>query len=337
MEHSAPVSPAERRARRRRALRDAAWQAATLLALAALGWWLWRNAADNIAARQIRSGFAFLGLPVGFEIGESLIAFSPADSYARAFAVGLGNTLRVSVLGILLTTVLGLAVGTGQLASHYLVRKLCTGYVELVRNTPLVLQLFVWYIVATELLPPAMAALQPVPGVFLSNSGLQFPLPAWGAQGFAWDVPQPGRFAIAGGGTVSPEFLALLAGLTVYTASYVAEIVRAGILAVPRGQVDAALGLGMTRWQALARVQLPQARRVIIPALTSQYLNLTKNSSLAVAVGYPDLVSIANTSINQTGQAVECILVIMAVYLALSLATSLVMNLYNRRATMPGH
>jgi general L-amino acid transport system permease protein len=195
--------------------------------------------------------------------------------------------------------------------------------VEFVRNVPLLVQLFFWYALITEALPGPRAAFQPLPGVFLSNRGIFFPLPG--------SVPELSGFNFAGGAALSPEFAALLIGLSTYTAAFIAEIVRAGILAIERGQLDAAYALGLTRWQVTRLVVLPQALRVIVPPLTSQYLNLTKNSSLAVAIGYPDLVSIANTTINQTGQAIEGVAIIMAVYLTVSLSISASMNWYNAR------
>jgi general L-amino acid transport system permease protein len=366
------------------------YQALALALLVAAGAFLWHNTAENLAARQIRSGFGFLEQPAGFDIGEALIAFTPRDSYLRAFAVGVGNTLRVAVLGIVLATVLGTAVGVGRLSRNVLLRGVCTAYVELMRNVPLIIQLFAWYLVVTELLPAATEPLALGAHVYLSKSGLQFPLPAWEV-GWAWalagipagvalawayrrwavrrhartgiapptfwptaalvlgvpalgwlaggaptalEVPEIGTFDISGGAAATPEFLALLTGLTTFTAAYVAEIVRSGVLAVPHGQTEAAGALGLSRVQTLRLVLLPQALRVIVPPVTSQYLNLTKNSSLAVAIGYPDVVSIANTAINQNGQALECVALIMTVYLTINLATALAMNAYNRRVAI---
>jgi len=361
--------------------------AVVLIALA-LGY-LMHNTLENMRVRGIKSGYDFITQTAGFAIGESVIPFDSGESYGKAFVVGLSNTLRVAVVGIVLATLLGAVVGIARLSRNLLVRSLATVYVELLRNVPLLLQLFIWYFVLTELLPPLEEALHGG-GLFFSKNGLQFPIPHWepghagtlaglaaGAVG-AWlwrmqarrrfeatghsppvwlpglalllgggvlgwlaggspaglDIPEKTEISVVGGGAVTPEFLTVLIGLTTYTAAYIAEVVRAGIQSVPYGQHEAAAALGLSRTQELRLVQLPQALRVIIPPLTSQYLNLTKNSSLAVAVGYPDLVSIANTSLNQTGRAIECIAIVMACYLTLSLATSAFMNWYNRRAAI---
>jgi len=237
--------------------------------------------------------------------------------------VGIGNTLRVAAVGIVAATLLGAAVGLFRLSKNFLLRTLAAWYVEFIRNSPLLVQLFFWYAVITEALPMPREALQPLPGVFLTNRGIYFPAPG--------SVPVLESFNFAGGFVLTPEFTALLLGLTVYTAAFIAEIVRAGVLAVSLGQWDAAFAIGLTRGQALRRVVVPQALRVMVPPMGSQYLNITKNSSLAVAIGYPDLVSIANTAINQTGQAIEGVAIIMAVYLTISLSISAFMNWYNAR------
>jgi len=295
--------------------------------VAALGWFLISNTAANLEARRIASGYGFLSREAGFEIGESFfLRYSAADSYARALVVGIVNTLVVAAIGIGLATVLGGAIGLARLARNALLRTLAAAYVEFVRNVPLLVQLFFWYAVITEALPGPREALSPLPGVFLTNRGLFFPVPG--------SVPELSGFNFVGGTALSPEFAALLMGLTTYTAAFIAEIVRAGILAIERGQLDAAYALGLSRWQVTRLVVLPQALRVIVPPLTSQYLNLTKNSSLAVAIGYPDLVSIANTTINQTGQAIEGVVIIMAVYLTVSLSISAFMNSYNARVAL---
>ena len=237
---------------------------------------------------------------------------------------------------------LGTLLGVGRFSRSILVRGLCSAYVEVFRNIPLLLQLLMWYLLFTELLPGIDAAWQVGP-FFLSKGGLNFPIPAvslWeglsGSAPWQMDWPSKGEFAIEHGGALTPEFLALLVGLTVYTAAFVAEVVRAAIQSVAKGQQEAAAALGLSHLLSLRLVVLPQALRAVIPPLTNQYLNLTKNSSLAVAIGYPDLLSIANTAINQTGRALECISVVMAVYLCTSLATSLLMNHYNRRAALKG-
>jgi general L-amino acid transport system permease protein len=205
--------------------------------------------------------------------------------------------------------------------------------VEFFRNVPVLLQLLMWYLLFTEVLPDALEPWR-WGSVFLSKGGLSYPYPVWSDGAVLWDVPFLGEFAVEGGAALTPEFMALLLGLTVYTSAFVAEVVRAGIASVPAGQIEAAQALGLSPGLQMRLVTLPQALRVIIPPLTNQYLNLTKNSSLAVAIGYPDVVSIANTSINQTGRAVECIALIMLVYLATSLGTSLCMNAYNARAAL---
>lgn len=365
------------------------YQVVVVALVVALGWYLVHNTLTNLAARGIATGLDFLGREAGFDIGESPIPYSAADSYAHALLVGLLNTLEIAVLGILIASLIGLVVGIGRLSGNWLVARLATLYVEGVRNVPLLLQLFVWYGLVTSL-PGPRQALNPVPGVFLSNRGLKVPVPEahglypwlllallvglglawavkrwavarhlrtgkpfpWGITGTALvlglpgllflaagapltlDMPQLRGFNFAGGGTLSPEFAALLAGLSVYTASFIAEIVRSGILAVPSGQTEAAMSLGLSRGKTLRLIVLPQALRVIVPPLTSQYLNLTKNSSLAVAIGYPDLVSVANTTINQTGHAVEGVGVVMTVFLTISLGLSLLMNWYNAKVAL---
>lgn len=271
-----------------------------------------------------------------------------------------------------------------------MLRSLCGAYVEFFRNVPLLLQLFIWYFILTETLPTIEEALKPLPGVFFSKNGLQFPIPLWaeghaltlagmflglvlavwwgrqvrrhfeasgqlrpvalpalallaglgllgwllGGSPAALDIPESTELNVVGGGSLTPEYMTVLMGLTIYTAAYIAEIVRGGIQAVPFGQHEASSALGLSRGMEVRLVLLPQALRVIIPPVTSQYLNLTKNSSLAVAVGYPDLVSISTTSLNQTGRAIECIAIIMACYLTLSLLTSWFMNAYNRRSLL---
>jgi len=221
--------------------------------------------------------------------------------------------------------VLGTLIGLARLARNALLRALAAAYVEFLRNVPLLVQLFFWYALITEVLPHPRAALEPVPGLFLTNRGIFLPLGS---------VPRLEGFNFSGGVALTPEFAALLFGLIVYTAAFIAEIVRAGVLSIERGQIDAAYALGLRRGQTTRLVVLPQALRVIVPPLTSQYLNLTKNSSLAVAIGFPDLVSIANTTINQTGQAIEGVAIIMAVYLTVSLAISALMNWYNTRVRL---
>ena len=375
-----------------RRVRAILYQLLVLGGVVLLGAYLVGNTLDNLERRNIATGFDFLGREAGFDISETLIDYSPADTYFRALLVGLLNTLLVSALGVVLATILGTIAGIARLSRNWLVARLATVYVETLRNVPVLLQLFFWYSLITEALPSPRQALNPLPGVFLSNRGMRVPVPvadpayvyagvglllgiagAWlftlwakrvqdrtgqilprgwvgaglilglplagyliGGAPTAMDVPALQGFNFTGGVAITPEFAALLVGLVVYTGSYIAEIVRGGILAVSHGQTEAGLALGLHRGAVLRLIVLPQALRVIIPPLTSQYLNLTKNSSLAVAIGFPDLVSAANTSINQTGQAVEGIAIIMAVYLTVSLSISAVMNWYNRRIALQG-
>jgi general L-amino acid transport system permease protein len=360
-----------------------------MAAIAAVVWFLAHNTLTNMRVRGIQSGFDFLSQAAGFDIGESLFPFDSAQPYWQAFLVGVSNTLRVAVLGIILATLLGTLLGVGRFSRNALVRGLCLSYVEFFRNIPVLLQLLMWYVILTEVLPAAADAWT-VGSFFLSKGGLNYPIPVWGT-GQLWAAygllpgillgwfyrrravrhfeatgkpgsmvilpaliilmtslagwmlggaptefnrPIKGEFAIENGGALTPEFLAVLLGLTLYTASFIAEVVRGGISSVARGQSEAASALGLDRNQEMRLVMLPQALRVIIPPLTNQYLNLTKNSSLAVAIGYPDVVSIANTALNQTGRAVECISLVMLVYLTTSLGTSLLMNWYNSRAAI---
>jgi general L-amino acid transport system permease protein len=371
-------------------LRGIALQIVFVAAIVALIGFLAYNTIVNLRRSSIASGFGFLDREAAFGIGESLIAYSPADSYARAFLVGLTNTLYVSAIGIVLATIVGTVIGLARLSSNWLVRKLAQVYVETFRNIPILLQLLFWWGLLRQIAPGPREAWQLLPGVLVSNRGIMFPVPfedpahgwmlialvlgaiaTWGVSRWArarqantgqqfptgWiglalmlglpvivfllagaplklDWPVLRGFNFAGGAGVSPEFAALLIGLVIYTGSFIAEIVRAGILAVSWGQSEAAMALGLKPGQRMRLIVLPQALRVIVPPMTSEYLSLTKNSSLAVAIGYPDLVSIANTTINQTGQAVEGIAMIMAVYLVISLVISLFMNLYNRAVAL---
>lgn len=374
---------------RSQAFRGLIFQVVTLLVIALTIWYLAHNTNTNMKLRGIQSGFDFMLGGAGFDIGESLFAFDSAEPYWKAYVVGFTNTLRVAVLGIVLTTILGVLIGVGRFSRNALVRGLCAVYVEFFRNIPVLLQLLMWYLMFTEILP---ASTEPwvVGPFFLSKGGLNFPIPEW-ANGHIWaawglvvgvvaavfyrkraqrsfeatgqlksmfwvpvviviagsllgwlvggaptalNSPIKGEFAIENGGALTPEFMSVLLGLTIYTAAFVAEVVRGGIQSVSAGQAEAAGALGLSRGQTMRLVMLPQALRVIIPPVTNQYLNLTKNSSLAVAIGYPDVVSIANTAINQTGRAVECIAIIMLVYLSTSLFTSFMMNWYNTRSAI---
>jgi len=279
----------------------------------------------------------FLSQPAGFDIGETgLMVYDASQPLWRALLVGLSNTLRVALPAIVAATVVGLLLALMRRSRHMGARSLATMVVELIRNVPLLLQLFIWYFLLVEWLPDTQDALQLLPGVWLSKGGLAFPWPELTVQGLHWHVPALDGFAITGGAAVTPEYLALFVALVIYTAAFMSEIMRAGLEAVPHSLEEAAETLGATPSQILRKVVLPQALRTIVPGLTNQYLNLIKNSSLAVAIGYPDLVSVGNTTINQTGKAVECIAVMMLLYLALSLATSAVMNWFNLRYAIRG-
>jgi general L-amino acid transport system permease protein len=364
-----------------------AGQLVAVVLVALLVSFLLRNLLTAMSQRGLGFGFAFLGSTAGFEIAETPIPYTATDSYGRAFLVGLLNTLFVSLIGIILATLLGLVVGVARLSGNFLVNRVAAGYVEVIRNTPLLVQLVFIY-AALLTLPPVVDSITLFGSVFLNQRGLFVPAPAlagtfaiWlafvaagilvavgarivasrrqaagrGARVLGWvglaglvaipvlgwlvvgeapirlDAPIQRRFNFVGGLALSPEFTALLAGLVLYTAAFIGEVVRGGILAVRRGQLEAAYALGLTRGQTLRLVVFPQALRVIIPPLTSQYLNLAKNSSLAIAIGYPDLFNVSKTIANQTGQPVPAIVLVMGTYLAISLATSLLMNLYNRR------
>jgi general L-amino acid transport system permease protein len=370
-------------------VRGIVWQMLVVGIIGGVIWWLWSNTVHNLEVRRIATGFDFLWREAGLPIAEHIIDYNPTDTYFRALLVGLMNTLKVAVVGIILATILGTLIGIARLSRNWLLAKLAAVYVEVIRDLPLLLQLLFWYAILQGL-PGPRQALNPMEGVFLSNRGLKLPwiewqdahtyallgfllgtlatvlyrravrarqmqdgqprrvwpvaltlmiglpLAIWVALGAPWtpDVPALRGFNFRGGVTVSPEYFALLAGLVLYTAGFIAEIVRAGILAVPQGQWEAAEALGLRPRQVLNQIVLPQALRVIVPPMTSQFLNLTKNSSLAVAIGYQDIVSIANTTLNQTGQAIEGIAIIMLVYLTISLSISLFMNWYNARIAL---
>jgi general L-amino acid transport system permease protein len=373
-------------------VRSIAYQVILCAIIVFLAWSAVRNAADNLARAKIASGFGFWDQTAGFDISQTLIEYTAqSGTYGRAFWVGLLNTLLVAVIGIFLATIVGFLVGIARLSKNFLLAKLSAGYVEIVRNLPLLLQLLFWYNAVLKALPD-MRDSWTLPGsIYLNNRGFFSPYPIYGpgmkfvvaafvigvigaivyarwakkkqeatgqqspvglvslglivglpvvaffAAGMpaTLEFPEKGRFNIRGGLEILPELVALLIGLVFYTGAFIAEVVRAGILAVSRGQTEAAGALGLRNGPTLKLVVIPQAMRVIIPPLTSQYLNLTKNSSLAVFVGYPDLVQIfTGTVLNQTGQAVEVIMITMAVYLSISLVTSLVMNWYNARIAL---
>jgi general L-amino acid transport system permease protein len=370
-------------------VRGIVWQVLVVALIGSILYWLWSNTVHNLEVRRIATGFGFLNREAGLPIAESLIPYDPTDTYLRALTVGVLNTLKVAVVGIVLATILGTIIGIARLSRNFLVSKIAAFYVEVIRDLPLLLQLLFWYTIMQGL-PGPRQALNPVEGVFLSNRGLKLPwiqwesahtaallacvagvvltwlyarqarakqmadgqprkvwpaaialiigLPVltWQVMGAPWTVDWPALrgFNFRGGVNVSPEFAALLIGLVTYTAGFIAEVVRAGILSVNQGQWEAAQALGLRHGSVLRLIVMPQALRVIIPPMTSNYLNLTKNSSLAVAIGYQDIVSIANTTLNQTGQAIEGIAIIMLVYLTISLSISLFMNWYNARIAL---
>jgi general L-amino acid transport system permease protein len=373
------------------AVRGWVFQIVVVGLVAGLAWYLVSNTMENLERQKIATGFDFLDREAGFEIGDTMIEYSPASTYARAIWVGILNTLRVAVIGIVLTTFLGTLIGIGRLSPNWLLAKLCEWYVEIFRNVPLLLWLFLFYKLISEAFPGPRQAIRMLgDSVFLSNRGLYFPVPvadpihkwmgigllvgiaaAWALHRWAkarqaetgqqfpsilvgfglvvavpfvvWLLggapstmswPELKGFNFQGGLVIQPEFTALLVGLTLYSSAYVAEIVRSGILALHKGQSEAAAAIGLSRGQSMRLVLLPQALRVIVPPMTSSYLGVTKNSSLAIAIGYPDLVASINVTINQTGQAIENVLIIMAAYLTVSLSISAFMNWYNKQIAL---
>lgn len=267
---------------------------------------LWSNVRRNLQQLGIEFGFNFLKQQASFDIGETIVNYQPTDAYNYALLVGLINSLRIAIMSILLTTIVGITAGISRLSDNWLVRKISFVYVEIFRNTPLLLQLLFWYFAIFLSFPKAENKISVLGFANFGQNGIEFP----------WF-------------TLSPEFSSLLLGLTFYTGAFIAEIVRGGIKSVPQGQWEAAKSLGLKPGLAMQLVIFPQALRVIIPPLTSQYLSLTKNSSLAIAIGYPDIYFVASTTFNQTGKAVEVMLLIMITYLTLSLIISLIMNLFN--------
>ncbi|MES2771327.1 MAG: ABC transporter permease subunit [Pseudomonadota bacterium] len=302
------------------------------LALGALLWLLCAHYAHD-ALRWV-GFFRFLGEPSGFSIGEGWLRFESGDAYWLAFLAGLINTLRLALLAIVLSSLLGGVLGLGRLSHNLLLRALSVAYVEFFRNIPLLLQLLAWYFLLTELLPAANEAYSFASSFYLSKSGLAFPFPVWQSSPtghfFFWDVPARQAWNIGGGARLTPEFLAVLLGLVCYSSAYLAEIVRAGVSAIPPGQSEAASALGLSSAQTLRRVVLPQALRIMLPPASNQFLNLLKNTSLGVAIGYPELVSVANTTLNQTGRALECVSLIVLIYLVISLTLSAFLAWFNQ-------
>jgi general L-amino acid transport system permease protein len=372
-------------------IRSLFFQAVLLLLLIGLFWFAYDNTVANLRKRNIAQGFAFWNVEAGFDISQTLISYSAASSYGRAFWVGLLNTLLVSGISIVFATILGVLIGILRLSRNWLVAKIAMVYVEVFRNIPLLLVLYFWYRGVLGLLPEPKQSLHFPGQILLNTRGLLTPRPIFG-DGFGYsllallvaivgsvffyvwanrlqsrtgrrpraglysavliiglplltfiatgsplsfDFPVQGRFNASGGMTLTPELVSMVIGLSTYTAAFIAENVRAGILAVSKGQTEAAQALGLSHGQTTRLVIMPQALRVIVPLLNSEYLSLTKNSSLGVSIGYPDLVNVfTGTVLNQTGQAVEMVTVTMLVYLTLSLLTSLFMNWFNRRVAL---
>ena len=366
------------------------YQVITVVLVGAFVYWVADNTIENLKRANIASGYDFLRGRAGFDVGQSLIAYTSDSTYQRALVVGLLNTLLVAVCGIFTATVIGFAVGIGRLSHNWLIAKLSLAYVEVFRNIPPLLVIFFWYSGVLAILPqPRESAALPL-NMFLNNRGLAFPKPVlgdgWQYTFFAFviaiilsfvvahyarkkqeatgqrfpllwtvlgliiglplltffatgspitfDIPVAGKFNLTGGSVIGPEFLSLFLALSFYTAAFIAEIVRAGIRGVSKGQTEAAHALGIRPGLTTRLVVVPQALRIIIPPLTSQYLNLTKNSSLAVAIGYADLVAVGGTILNQTGQSIEVVTIWIIVYLSLSLTTSLFMNWFNARMAL---
>ncbi|MBP1875631.1 general L-amino acid transport system permease protein [Ensifer adhaerens] len=366
------------------------YQVITVIILVAVVYWIADNTIENLKRANIASGYGFLNGRAGFDVGQSLIAYTSDSTYGRALVVGFFNTLLVAITGIITATIIGFIVGIGRLSHNWLIAKLSLAYVEVFRNIPPLLVIFFWYSGVLAVLPqPRESAALPL-NIFLNNRGIAFPKPVFGdgsqyvlyafvtaviasflvarharikqeatGQRFpllwtvlglviglpllaflatgspiTFDVPVAGKFNLTGGSVIGPEFLSLFLALSFYTAAFIAEIVRAGIRGVSKGQTEAAHALGVRPGLTTRLVVVPQAMRIIIPPLTSQYLNLTKNSSLAIAIGYADLVAVGGTILNQTGQAIEVVSIWIIVYLSLSLTTSLLMNWFNARMAL---
>jgi general L-amino acid transport system permease protein len=343
------------------------------------------NAQSALERRGISTGFEFLFEEAGFAIGEALISFDSSDTFLRAYGVAILNTLKVSVFGVVVATLLGVFIGVSRLSTNTIISKLASGYVELFRNTPQLVQIIFWYVLIIQL-PRPKQAFEIFDMVFLSNRGLIIPWPTdnpvytWTAVAFvlactgAWQfvkwadrrrrrtghalpvlwwnigliialptivwfvggaptdmsIPELRGFNFQGGAALSPEFLALLLGLSLYIAAFIAEIVRSGIQSVDRGQIEAATSVGLDKLDLYRKVVLPQALRVMVPPATAQYVSLVKNSSLGVAIGYPELFNVNNTITTISGNTIEAIGIMMAIYLSIAFTISGVMNVYNK-------
>lgn len=372
--------------------RSIVFQIILIIFLVWVVWSMIHNASTNLQKAGIASGFGFLSTSSGFGLNFSpFLEYSSSSSFLQVYWVGLQNTLVLAVIGIFFATIIGFLMGIARLSNNWVISKIAYWYVEIMRNTPLLLQIFIWYKGVLATLPLAKDSIDLGALGFLNTKGLfapkfvmadgagligwallialviTFVIKSWAkkrqmatgerfpvfwtglgliiglplltyfimGQPISTEYPTAGNFGPRGGMRVIPEFIALILALSLYTAAFIAEIVRAGILAVNRGQTEASYALGLRPGQTLRLNIIPQALRVIIPPLTSQYLNLTKNSSLAVAIAYPDLTAVfAGTALNQTGQAVEIVGMTMLTYLALSLITSLFMNWYNAKNSL---
>ncbi|MBN9136439.1 amino acid ABC transporter permease [Phyllobacterium sp. NPDC097923] len=371
-------------------IRGYIYQLVVLVVLVAVGYWFVNNTIANLQRANLATGFGFLDGRSGFDISSHpFTEYSSDSTYIKALYVGILNTMLVAVVGIITATIIGFIIGVGRLSHNWLIRKLCTVYVEVFRNIPPLLVIFFWYSGVLAVLPQARQSIA-LPFSFLNNRGFFFAVPVFG-QG-AWlagvafvlavigaflvrrwaykrqmatgqrfpvlwtslaliiglpflafalkgfpvtmNYPELGGFNIKGGALVGPEFMSLYLALSFYTASFIAEIVRAGIRGVGKGQSEASHALGLRAGTTTRLVVVPQALRIIIPPLTSQYLNLTKNSSLAVAVGYPDLFAVGGTILNQTGRSIEVVAIFIVIYLSLSVLTSLFMNWFNAKMAL---
>ncbi|HET8875323.1 MAG TPA: ABC transporter permease subunit [Casimicrobiaceae bacterium] len=301
--------------------------------LAAVAWLVWRGVANfqaNMRALGVSVGFGFLHTQAGFEIAQALIAFSPASTYLDAVIVATLNTLLVVALAAVLGTLIGLVVAFGRLAPYGLIHGAASAYVEVFRNIPLLLQILFWYFSVIALLPPVADSLH-LGAVLLNNRGLFLPRLLLHGQ-FGLDRPQVEGLAVGGGFAILPELMALTLGLSIYNSTFLAEIFRAGILSVPRGQIEAAATVGLRGVRAAWLITLPQALRVALPAAGGQYQTLAKASSLAAAIGYPDIMQIIGGTIaSQTSQALEAMALVVLLYGAINLAIALIVGLANRR------
>ncbi|MEP9371181.1 amino acid ABC transporter permease [Mesorhizobium sp. KR1-2] len=371
-------------------IRGLIYQVVLFALLVGFIYWIVGNTVENLRRANLSTGFDFLNGRAGFDISETLIRYSSNDTYWRALLVGLTNTALVAFVGTITASVIGFVIGVGRLSENWLIRKICTVYVEIFRNIPPLLVIFFWYLGVLSALPQPRESIALPFGAYLNNRGFFLPGPIWGegawlipiaivvavalcwfvarrarqrqeatgeqfpvfltsvallvglpvlafvAAGFplTFEFPQKSTFNLLGGSQIRPEFLSLYLALSFYTAAFIAEIVRAGILGVSKGQTEASYALGLRRGQTLRLVVVPQALRIIIPPLTSQYLNLTKNSSLAIAIGYPDLVHIGGTILNQSGHSIEIVAIWMVVYLGLSLLISGFMNWFNAKMAL---